>query len=125
MDTHKVYILVDENRRIKAINSDVFLSNATNWLLIDEGTGDKYHHAQGNYLNKPIMDDDGVYNYKFVNNEIQERSNEEKAADISSASTYVKSELELKVEQLQVENEEIQNALVELAGLIDRGMRYG
>lgn len=122
MDMHKVYILVDEGRRIKAINSDIFLLDTTNWLLIDEGAGDKYHHAQGNYLDKPIMDDNGTYNYKFVNNEIQERSDEEKAADISSASTYVKSDLELKVEQLQVENEEIQNALVELAGLIDGGM---
>lgn len=122
MNTHKVYILVDESGIIKAINSDVFLSNTTNWLLIDEGTGDKYHHAQGNYLDKPIMDDNGVYNYKFANNEIQERSDEEKAADISSASSYVKSDLELKVEQLQVENEEIQNALVELAGLIDGGV---
>lgn len=122
MDTHKVYILVDGSGRIMAINSDIFLSDTTNWLLIDEGAGDKYYHAQGNYLDKPIMDDNGTYNYKFADNEIQERSNEEKSADISSASVSVKSDLELKVEQLQVENEEIQNALVELAGLIDGGV---
>jgi len=43
--------------RIIAINSDAFLSTFEDWNEIDSGFGDKYHHAQGNYFDKSLMDD--------------------------------------------------------------------
>lgn len=79
---YKVYIKVDEENRLIDINSDVFLTDTTEWIEIDEGWGDKYHHAQNNYLNESFITDEGPYRYKFVNGVIQPRTDEEIAADI-------------------------------------------
>lgn len=79
---YKVYIKTDENGRIVAINSDAFLNNTEGWLEIDAGNGDRYHHAQGNYLSKPLMDARGLYNYKIINGKPQERTQKEIEADI-------------------------------------------
>lgn len=76
-DTYKVYIKTDENGIVAAINSSAFLSDTTDWIEIDEGTGDKYHHAQGNYLPLGLTTDDGVYRYKYTDGELQERTEEE------------------------------------------------
>ena len=50
-----------------AVNSSAFLNDFTGWTEIDQGQGDKYHHAQGNYLPGPLMTDGGAYRYKLVN----------------------------------------------------------
>ncbi len=81
-DIYQVYIKVDEKGRLVGINSSAFLGDTTGWLKIDEGTGDRYHHAQGNYLPLPIMTDDGVWRYKSYGNGIGERTAEEIAADV-------------------------------------------
>lgn len=78
---HKAYIQTDESNRVIAINSSAFLSDTTDWIEIDEGTGDKYHHAQGNYLEQPLTDDDGLYNYAHLNGELMLRSEADKEAD--------------------------------------------
>lgn len=62
----KVYVQIDENNLLTQINSSIFISNLTGWIQIDEGTGDKYSHAQGNYLEKGLIDSEGKYNYKLV-----------------------------------------------------------
>jgi len=69
---YRVYIKIDQNNNIVAINSSVFMTNTDGWLQIDEGFGDKYHHAQNYYLEKPIVDVYGRYNYRFINGEIIE-----------------------------------------------------
>lgn len=56
-----VYINIDPQGRVYDINSDEFIPDLTGWIKIDEGYGDRYHHAQGNYLPGPLMDDRGVY----------------------------------------------------------------
>lgn len=61
-----VYVKVDDQNRITAINSGAFISAPSDWIEIDSGFGDKYHHAQGNYFDKPIMDDRGIWRYKIV-----------------------------------------------------------
>lgn len=76
-----VYIKTDEQNRITAINSSAFLQDVANWMKIDEGYGDKHHHAQGNYLNKPLMDDRGICRYKLVDGKPVERTQEEMDAD--------------------------------------------
>ena len=80
-EIYKVYIKTDEKNRIIAINSSAFLDNTESWIKIDEGTGDKYHHAQGNYFDKSIYTTDGVPRYKLVDGKAVERSDEEIEAD--------------------------------------------
>lgn len=78
-----VYVKTDISGNITAINSSDFLSHIIDWTLIDEGTGDKYHHAQNKYLDKPLTDENGIYNYKLVNGAVIERTNEDKAPELS------------------------------------------
>ena len=63
---HKVYIKIDTANRIISVNSSAFLKDTTGWIGIDEGIGDRYHHAQGNYFPLPIVTDGGAYRYKLV-----------------------------------------------------------
>lgn len=79
---HKVYLKTDEIGRIISVNSDAFLSDTDGWTQIDEGDGDKYHHAQGNYFLHPITTFEGVYRYKLVDGKAVERTAEEIQADI-------------------------------------------
>ena len=81
----KIYVKTDISGNITAINSFDFISDVTDWTLIDEGTGDKYHHAQNNYLDKPLTDANGIYNYKLVDGRIIERTKEDKAPNLALA----------------------------------------
>ena len=80
-DLIKVYIKIDESNNIIAVNSNIFLNDLTDWIEIDEGTGDKYAHAQGNYFNKPLINENGVYNYKYMDGVVIEKTPEEIAAE--------------------------------------------
>ena len=81
---YKVYVEIDTQSRITAVNSDAFLPDTTDWTQIDEGDGDKYHHAQGNYFSQPITTIEGVYRYKLADGEVIERTAEEIQADIDA-----------------------------------------
>ena len=72
-----VYVKTKENGYIVAVNSSAFLTDTTNWTEIDRGYGDKYHHAQGNFFEKPLMTDGGAYQYKLVNGKAVECTPEE------------------------------------------------
>ena len=61
-----VYVKPNSNGYITAVNSSAFLTDTADWVEIDSGYGDKYHHAQGNYFEKPIMTIGGAYQYKFA-----------------------------------------------------------
>ena len=78
---YDVYVKPDEAGRITAINSSAFLSDTDGWVKIDHGVSDKFHHAQGNYFPKPIMDERGIYRYKLVDAEAVERTQEEMDVD--------------------------------------------
>lgn len=54
MKPYIVYVKTNSNGYIVDVNSSAFLTDPTGWVKIDEGYGDKYHHAQGNYFNKPV-----------------------------------------------------------------------
>lgn len=75
---YKIYIKTDKNNCITGVESDLTLEDTSGYIQIDEGIGDKYSHAQGNYLDKGLMDSNGKYNYKYVNNEVVELTDEEK-----------------------------------------------
>lgn len=68
MDKIKVYVKLDENNVITQINSSIFLKDTTGYIEIDSGSGDKFAHAQGHYLEKGLVDEKGRYNYKLIDN---------------------------------------------------------
>lgn len=74
---YEVYVKPNENGYITAVNSSAFLTDTSGWIKIDEGYGDKYHHAQGNYFDKPIYTESGVYRYKYDNGVARECTAEE------------------------------------------------
>lgn len=77
MEPYIVYVNPDSNGYITAVNSSAFLADLTDWVEIDRGYGDKYHHAQGNYFPLPIITDGGAYRYKLVDSKPVECSAEE------------------------------------------------
>mgnify|MGYP000782710903 CR=1 FL=1 len=83
MDDYIVYIKTDIQGRVIAVNSSAFLDDTADWIQIDSGVGDKYHHAQGNYFALPIYTDDAIPQYKLVDGVAIERTAEEIAADIA------------------------------------------
>ena len=78
----RVYIKIDSENRVTAVKSEVFISDTSGWVEIDNGDGVRFVHAQGNYLPQPITDENGVYRFKFENGAICERSEDEMAADL-------------------------------------------
>lgn len=72
-----VYIKTDSNSNITDINSDVFINDTDGWIKIDEGVGDKYTHAQGNYLSNGLTTENGIYRYKYIDNKVIEKTHEE------------------------------------------------
>ena len=77
---YHVYVQTDEQGRITAVNSSAFVGE--DWgTEIDQGYGDKYHHAQGNYFPGPIYTEDGIPRYKLEEGEDVERTEEEIEAD--------------------------------------------
>ena len=61
-----VYVKTDGQGNITAINSDAFMSDTSGWTKIDEGVGDRYHHAQNLYLEGGLCDDAGVPRYRLA-----------------------------------------------------------
>lgn len=87
IDTYKVYIKTDEYNRITAINSSAFIPEGelAEWTQIDEGSGDKYHHAQGNYFTDlPLYEGHGIPNYKLADGQAVQRTADEIQADIDA-----------------------------------------
>lgn len=78
---YKVYVKLNEDKCITSVNSEIFLSNEEMQAMknIDEGEGDKYVHAQSQYLEKGLIDKYGRYNYKFTEGKIVEISEDEKS----------------------------------------------
>lgn len=62
-----VYVKINTNNEIIAVGSSIFIKDLTGWIEIDSGFGDKYAHAQSQYFDMPLMNEDGTYNYKIQN----------------------------------------------------------
>ena len=78
---YKVLVRVDDAGRVVEINSDAFVTDTDGWVEIDSGWGDKYHHAQGNYLESSLIDERGLFLYKLENGQVVKRSAAEVEAD--------------------------------------------
>ena len=111
---NKVYAKADEDGRVIAINSDAFLTDTSWWIEIDHGTGDKYHHAQGNYLPGPLMDLRGVYRYKLSGGAVVERTKEEMDSDYTPPEQ--KPTTEQRVDALETTTDDIILMMAELIG---------
>ena len=76
---YKVYVSLQDGY-ITSINSDIFLSQEEIQAMteIDKGQGDKYAHAQSQYLEKGLVDEYGRYNYKYVEGKEVEVAEEDK-----------------------------------------------
>ena len=67
----KVYVKVNDKGEIIEVGSSVFIQDTNGWVEIDKGFGDKFAHAQSQYFDKPLMNEDGSYNYKLENNKVK------------------------------------------------------
>lgn len=76
---YKVYVSL-QNGYITSINSEIFLSQEEIQTMteIDKGQGDKYAHAQSQYLEKGLVDEHGRYNYILVAGKVIEVAEAEK-----------------------------------------------
>ena len=97
----KVYIKTDIKNRIIEINSDVFLKKVSEYILIDEGTGTKYSHAQNYYLKDTLSDDRNIYKYKYVDGKIEKRTEEEMEQDATEINENSTPSLESRVNDLE------------------------
>ncbi len=108
-----VMIKIDERNRIIAIDSDSFIQDKSEWIEIDSGYGDKYYHAQTQYLPTPLINLDGFYRYKFINNEILERTKEEIQQDKEEIVTPITDQE--RIEQLELENDQLKKEVQTLS----------
>lgn len=103
MDIKKfdVYVKTDSRNCIREVNSSAFVS--PNWgTEIDQGIGDRYHHAQGNYFDKPLYTEDGIPRYKLMDGAPVERTEEE---ILSDKSTMLSDKIRLKRDALLAETD--------------------
>ena len=126
----KVYVKINEQNIITDINSSIFLNNIEGYTQIDEGSGDKYAHAQGNYLEKSLVDESGRFNYKFEDGKILELTDEEKNTlfqkpevtpskqeQINSALLQENANIKIQLMKQQKINAEIMKKIAELGGI--------
>ena len=114
MRPYIVYVKVDESNRVTSINSSAFLADVSGWVQIDSGYGDRCHHAQGNYLDKPLMDKRGIYRYKLVDGKPVERTQEE--MDVDYVPSEVKPTTDQRVDTLEATTDDIILMMAELIG---------
>lgn len=105
-----VFVKVDESGRIIDVNSSLFLQDPSGWVEVARGVGDRFQHAQGNYLPKPIFNM-GIPAYKMEMGEIKERSEEEIRADIKAPE---KTEIEKRIETIEKSVKVISDLLAKL-----------
>lgn len=112
--TYKVLVRVDAAGRVVDINSSAFIDDTPGWIEIDHGTGDQYHHAQGNYLPGPLMDWRGVYRYKLSGGAVVERTQEEMDSDYTPPEH--RPTTEQRVDALETTTDDIILMMAELIG---------
>lgn len=123
-DLYKVLAQIDDTGRVTAINSNAFVSGE-GWTQIDEGVGDRYMHAQNNYLQKPLMDERGVYRYKLVDGLVAQRTQAEMDADFDArpapeptAEEKERTLLKAQIHALSDRNDFLEDCMAEMAGIV-------
>ena len=119
-----VYVKPNENGYITAVDSSAFLSDTTEWVEIDRGTGDRFHHAQGNFFPESIITDGGAYRYKLVDGAPVECTPEEIAEQEAALKPNPEqpenpADLESRVETLETDSTEMKLAIDALLGVAE------
>ena len=106
---YKVYVSLQDGY-ITSINSDIFLSEEemSTMTEIDRGQGDKYAHAQSQYLDKELVDEHGRYNYKYVEGKVIEVAEAEKPTieepkAVPTEQEKINAQLMLQIAQLKAQ----------------------
>ena len=106
---YRVYVSLSDGY-ITSINSEIFLSSEemSTMTLIDQGQGDKYAHAQSQYLDKGLTDEHGRYNYKLVDGKVVELEEIDKPAIVEAKAEpteqeKINAQLMLQIAQLKAQ----------------------
>lgn len=116
MEPYIVYVTTNSDGYITAVNSSAFLPDTTDWVEIDSGYGDKYHHAQGNYFPQPIRTIGGAYRYKLVDGNPVECTTDEIAAQEEALKPVPTPTLESRVNVLETTTDDMILLMAELIG---------
>ena len=109
MNEYKVYVSL-QNGYITSINSEIFLTQEEIQTMteIDQGQGDKYVHAQSQYLEKGLIDELGRYNYKYIDGAVVEIAEEDKPTPTApkkepTAQDKINAQLMVQIAQLKAQ----------------------
>lgn len=109
MGEYKVYVSLQDGY-ITSINSEIFLSQEEIQTMkeIGQGQGDKYAHAQSQYLEKGLVDELGRYNYKFVEGKVIEVAEADKPTieepkAVPTEQDKINAQLMLQIAQLKAQ----------------------
>ena len=119
MKKSKVYVLLNSEGYITRIDGGYTIGNITDpeeWVLIDEGNGDKYNLCQGNYFPQPIITDGGAYRYKLVDGKPVECTAEEITAQEEAMKPVPTPSLENRVEVLESTTDDMILLMADLIG---------
>lgn len=112
---HIVYVKTDDKGRITAVNSREFIADTTGWTRIDEGCGDRFHHAQAHYLPLPLFDERGICRYRLDGITVVERTQEEMDADYTPMDIQTDGE---RITALEEQNIFLTECLLEISTLV-------
>lgn len=119
IQTSKVYVLPDSFGYITRVDGGYTESNIKdpkNWLLIDEGYGDRYNLCQSNYFPQPVRTMGGAYRYKMVDGKPVECTAEEIAAKEEALKPVPTPTLESRVETLETTTDDMILLMADLIG---------
>lgn len=87
MPKSEVYIQTDEQGNITCCEGGYSMANIANiedWILIDEGIGDKFNLCQSHYFEGGLYTMEGIPLYKWDGEQVVARTEEEIEADRNS-----------------------------------------
>lgn len=105
--TNKIYARLDENDIVIKIFSDVFETALDTDVLIEEGFKDYHAHV---HLKYQVMDEQGRYNYKYLDNSLVTITEEEKESFIE---TPQPSDGEILLSTILLENAKLKQQIAE------------
>ena len=119
MQKSKVYVLLDSSGYITRIDGGYTIGNITapeNWVLIDEGNGDKYNLCQGNYFPQPIRTMGGAYRYKLIDGMVTECSESELLEQEEAQKRNTPPTLQDRVDALETNADDMILLMAEMIG---------
>ena len=118
MEQYIVYVKTNITGYIIAINSSAFLTDPSGWTQIDSGSGDRYHHSQGNYLPGPLITKDGAYRYKLVEGIPVECTPEEIAEQEQANQPEPTPSQEERIKALESQTEMLVQCILEMSEIV-------